>query len=461
MSEEVKEKFTAFIEDHPQFESFAGLIDLADNVGDPAFQPVEPLKPPIEVYIGNVHDDGGIGGFTIPLPTTMEKLQPFLDDEDITGWQDIEILEVMSDIDGLGNALDDAIKKTMSKDTLDELNYLAARIGALQGGNGHEMFAAAIETKRYNGSVAEIIDLTFPENLNRFDLMPAFTDEQYGEFLIDFAGDEYADAFNRLDNSDAEGDAALARHIEKLEKYVDKAAFGRDAIKEENGVLTDKGLLLGGDGIESVYHGSRDIPAEHRIFTEPGEICVQPMKLDDADIAATIVKLHAVYNGKMELAAHNIQTLLNGQDRDYLLLLNRGNIIFFPATEAYQRGSDASAIISSERPDATAFAVRINNRGENSVRGDLLELNGKALCANTSRHGVAPDRIDAVFSSGASKSYDLWSWAELPPHTREYIKSHEAHYPDSELANAARRYASFMGAHETVSVAAGVDGFLT
>jgi hypothetical protein len=422
---------------------------------------------PLRVYIENVHDDR-IGGFTMPLPTTMEALQPFLEGAEITGWQDMGILEVMSDIDGLGEVLTEAIKKTMSQDTPDELNYLAARLQTLQDGNGCEMFAAAVETKRYNGSVTELINLTFDENLNRFELLPAFSNEQYGDFLIEQVGvDVHENAFRRLENSEKPSDNELAKYIEKLEKYVDKAAYGRDAIKAENGVLTENGLRMGGNALREIYRGPQDIPAGHRIFTEPGETGKQPLKLDDVDIAATIMKLHAVCgDGNMFQAAGNLKMLFNGHDRDYLLLADRDNICLTPAIEAYKRGTETSAFISlamkssAERPDFMAFAVRVHSRGEDGVTGDLIELNGKALCANAARHAVVPDRIDVVFSNGAAKSYDLWSWAELSGHARDDIRDYTLHFPDSGLAEAARRYASFMGANETVGEAVGMDTFL-
>ena len=90
--------------------------------------------------------------------------------------------------------------------------------------------------------MAEIINLTYQENINCYDLLPAFTNEDYGDFLIEQVGiDEHANAFNRLEKSDEPEDNKLAKYIEKLEKYVDRSAYGRNAIKEENGVLTDKG----------------------------------------------------------------------------------------------------------------------------------------------------------------------------------------------------------------------------
>jgi hypothetical protein len=107
-----------------------------------------------------------------------------------------------------------------------------------------------------------------------------------------------------------------------------------------------------------------------------------------------------------------------------------------------------------------AFAVRVNDRGEGGIKGDLVELNAKALCENIRRHAAAPDRIDAVYSNGAHKSYDLWDWAELPSYAKDEIREHASHYPDDGTAEAARRYASFVGANETVSEAGSFDAFL-
>ncbi|MDR1070813.1 MAG: hypothetical protein LBL37_08550 [Gracilibacteraceae bacterium] len=201
--------------------------------------------------------------------------------------------------------------------------------------------------------------------------------------------------------------------------------------------------------------------------TTPGEAGKQLLKLNDVDIAATIMKLHAVCgDGNMFQAAGNLKMLFNGHDRDYLLLAGRDNVCLSPAIEAYKRGTETSAFISStmksseERPDFIAFAVRVHNRGEDGITGDLVELNGKALCANTSRHAVAPDRIDAVFLGGATKSYDLWSWAELPQYARDDIKDYKSHFPNSGLAEAAKRCASFMGANEAAGETVGTDTFL-
>ena len=57
-------------------------------------------------------------------------------------------------------------------DILNEINYLAARIYAISEFGGYDIFCSNIEAGRNCGSVAEMINLTFDDNLNRFDLQP-------------------------------------------------------------------------------------------------------------------------------------------------------------------------------------------------------------------------------------------------------------------------------------------------
>ena len=427
-----------------------------------------PSYSPLRAYIENAHDDS-IGGFTMPLPATPEMFKEFFDGAEITGWQDLEIVEVYSDINGLGEILTETVKKTMSPNMLDELNYLAARLQELHGDeHGYGIFAAAVEAKRHGGDITQIINITFAENINRFDCWPVFDEKEYGEILVNqFLQDEHAEAFVRLRDSENPADRAFAAHIEKLEAHVDKKAFGRTVAKEQDGVFTEHGYLIGGDDLQTLYHGPRDIPAEYRIFKAPDEIGKQPLTLCDADIAATVMQMHAVCNGSMDYAPDNLKTLFHEQNGDYLLLINRDDVFLSPVIEAYKRGTETSAFISlaakssAERPDFAAFAVRINSQGEDGVFGDFIELNGKALCANIARHAVAPDRVDVIYSNGASKSYDLWDWAELPTYAKDDIREHTPHYPDAALSEAAKRFYSLACANETVSEAVGADVFLT
>jgi hypothetical protein len=228
---------------------------------------------------------------------------------------------------------------------------------------------------------------------------------------------------------------------------------------------------LGGENIQAIYQGPQDIPAEHRIFTEPGE-AKHFLKLNNADIAATIMKLNAVCGGdNMLRAADNLKTLIGGKNRDYLLLINCDDIMLFPTIDAYKRGTEAYAttfLYSSksldEQADIRLFAIRVIDRGEDgkgSVTGDFIELNGKALCANIILHAAAPDGIDAVFLDGAEKSYDLRAWRDMLRYTREDVMDYTRHFSSGELAEAAGRYAFLTEANETSCKSVGVDTFLS
>ena len=225
------------------------------------------------VYIENIHNRN-IGGFTIPLPTSPADIRPFLDSTEIVDWRDMLISDAFapdgSDLWPLTNKLSDMVYATeMTPHKLNELNYLAVRVEGLDGYE-QEIFLANIEADRNCGSIAEMINLTFSDNINKFDVQPAFSPEMYGEFLVEqLYQDVHADAFDRLKDSDNEQNKDLAAYIEKLEQHADLKKVGLTAAKEENGVFTKQGYLRGGDeGLLEIYRSPEDIPQEHIIMHE-------------------------------------------------------------------------------------------------------------------------------------------------------------------------------------------------
>ena len=199
------------------------MTQLGDDVGDGevSVSDVSATTQPFSIYVQNIHT-GRYSETAIPFPADPAELRSFLDSMGIIDWQDIKNVEVStpdySDLSQLTNKLNDMLYDTeMTPHTLNELNYLAVRVGGLDG-YGQEIFLANIEAGRNCGSVAEIINLTFKENINRFDVQPAHAPEQYGDFLLEaFYQDVHADAFNRLKDSGNEQNKDLAAYIEKLE----------------------------------------------------------------------------------------------------------------------------------------------------------------------------------------------------------------------------------------------------
>jgi len=188
----------------------------------------------------------------------------------------------------------------MSKDALDELNYLAAKIAELDI-REHDVFSTVVGQQQHCGSVAEIINIM--ENLGNFDLQPAFDAAMLGEHLVDMEGDRHGEAFEKLYASNDETLRGVAKYMEYLEKHIDYAAFGKEYAENEQGIFTDNGYFTEFGEFQEGYRGSQDIPAEHRIFTAPDEICRAPLKFDDVDIAAAIMKLYAVSVDNLNTAA--------------------------------------------------------------------------------------------------------------------------------------------------------------
>ena len=445
---------------------------------------------PFSIYMENAYDPN-FRGFSIPLPATAEEMQPFFAEMNITEWREIKIFEVESDIRGLGVKLTDIISDNgLDSSTLDELNYLATRIEGMSE-TGFQIFAANIEAGRYAGSIAEMINLTFNENLNQFDVFPTFDDHDYGDILVNqFMADEHAIAFNRLKDSENPEDRALIAHIEKLEKHTDLAAFGRTTAKEEGGVFTEQGYLVGGkENLEQIYKGVQDIPAEHFLLSESARAAQRVIKIDDANIAEAIVKLHAVGCKSMTYAADNVKIFLDDHKRlatentgnhlsnHCILLFNRSDICITPAMEVCKRGSDMNkfalsitemATKGAGRSDIKIFAVRINNahsadaeKSGQDLRGDLIELTPHALQAHLTRYTAMPDRVDALHDNGTTKSYDLLQWGQmLQQQDGKSAGLYTLHYSDDALKEAAFKFGTFMGSHEMMSLADSFENYL-
>ncbi|MCL2374634.1 MAG: antirestriction protein ArdA [Treponema sp.] len=176
------------------------------------------------------------------------------------------IMDIRADIPGFAERLDEIIAQGAPHGSQAELDYLAERIEGL-GVGSREIFAANVEAGRNCGSVAEMINLTFDENLSRFHIQPAFNAEIYGEFLVGTAvQDTHADALSSLGASDDPAYRELAEYFERMAVFVDYEAYGMDAALKENGVFTEQGYLTGGDGgLLEIYRGPDDIPPKHAV----------------------------------------------------------------------------------------------------------------------------------------------------------------------------------------------------
>jgi hypothetical protein len=142
-----------------------------------------------------------------------------------------------------------------------ELAYLAAKVEGMDD-EQRKIFDAVTGLGWHCGSVIELINLT--ENLNCFELQPAFSEEAYGEHRLEWDYDDCAEVISRLEKSKDPAERSLAKHIQILHRAVDNEAYGYQLAKEEGGVFTSHGLISQESGLEAVYRGIQDLPEEYR-----------------------------------------------------------------------------------------------------------------------------------------------------------------------------------------------------
>lgn len=133
-------------------------------------------------------------------------------------------------------------------ENLDELNHLAKLLEELDESE-LVTFEATLDAGEHTSSVADMINLV--RNLDCYDLYPGISDDE-------MLGRTYVEDLELLDVP------------ENLRNYFDFEAYGRDVRINEDGHFAPGGYLLnnGSDFVE-LYHGTKDIPDEDRVFAYP------------------------------------------------------------------------------------------------------------------------------------------------------------------------------------------------
>jgi hypothetical protein len=364
---------------------------------------MENQTSPIQVYIENARDER-IGGFTIPLPITKEALAPWLMAIEASAGdpESIVIRDVRSSVDNLAAAL-------RGKDVaLDELNYLAAKIREMDP-LGMDVFLAALEGNRHTESIAEIIGIT--ENFGAFDLQPAFSEAQYGDFLLEEAKNDTAEALERLEKSNDPIDRKLAAHVLKLESLTDEATYGLAIAERENGVFTQQGYLTKIGEFREVYRGSFDIPREYRLFDGSQQTL---LKAAGVELAPFLMKLHATAGEYMHDAEYNLEALCARKSDKYLLLLDGKSANLTAAISVYECGtSDFDAWMNAtEALDTKAFAIHITE-AYGRITGDVEQLDLAERKRDIADHSIHAVSYKVIMKNGEKLEYAPAEWDAL------------------------------------------------
>jgi hypothetical protein len=379
---------------------------------------------PISVYIENAaHPE--YGGFTLPLPATREKIQPQLDGVGIGGEAEAAVKDVLSGTGGLADAV---FNRASSKPRLSELNYLAAKIQGLDSSE-REVFSAVVASKRHSGKVAELINIT--ENMDNFYLQPAYSAEQYGDFLLQEAKDNTAEAFERLEKSADPLDRELASHILELEANADAKACGRAAAEREGGVFTEYGYLTADKELQDVYRGPEDVPDEYRIFTgtevPEAQLAARNsapaahIKIENVDLPSFLMKMHALA-GDVDGARRSLQTLAEGGS-DFLLRIQDGTLTLYSADDAYYKFSEVYSLwIKPAEPGVRTFALAFYQRKSNAI-GGLYEADPSLVRENIKKYGTMRGITDEELQKRVQHTFSRTEWDSMGQYDRNYDRS--------------------------------------
>ena len=195
-----------------------------------------------EAYITNLgkYNEGEVVGETLKFPTTTEEVQALLKRIGVDGvrYEEFFITSFDGDVLGLYDYLTEY-------ENLDELNHLACLLSELDQSD-LEKFEAVIDCGSHTYSVADLINLT--QNLDCYEFYPDIENEEdLGRYFSE--------------------DLPIP---DELKDYFDYEAYGRDISINKSGHFAPGGYIVQTSGdFKEFYRDTKDIPAEHRVFSYP------------------------------------------------------------------------------------------------------------------------------------------------------------------------------------------------
>ena len=191
------------------------------------------------MFLGK-YNEGEVVGETLKFPTTTEEVQALLKriGVDEVRYEEFFITSFDGDVLGLYDYLTEY-------ENLDELNHLACLLSELDQSD-LEKFEAVIDCGSHTSSVADLINLT--QNLDCYEFYPDIENEEdLGRYFSE--------------------DLPIP---DELKDYFDYEAYGRDISINKSGHFAPGGYIVQTSGdFKEFYRDTKDIPAEHRVFSYP------------------------------------------------------------------------------------------------------------------------------------------------------------------------------------------------
>lgn len=406
---------------------------------------------PISVCL--VNPEGDSRGWWHGFPCTTEELQATLKEIGIP-----KDFIFTCDIYATDSHVQKHLPKNLHINNFDELNYLAARLGEMST-DEREIFEAVMEARLHCGSLKDIINVD--QNLDKFDIQPAYSPEDYGAFKVEMGRDEYAATMNSLEASSDPAERDFFTYVAGIEAHIDLVAYGKWCAENEGAVFTENGLLTELGGFQEIYKGIQDIPAEYKVFVMPAPESFLSVK--NTDLTALLAKMHAVGGEYMADMSYNLSTLESKRSAEYLMVMNGRNIFLTEAAHAYRRGTAAfdTVLNASETLDTKAFALHVTNVHDVHVMGDLVGINLRELQLDVLHHSIHPTHIDATTKFGKDVSFTPDEWTTLEPIDRDRLESWTRRFDSADHQAVRRHLDDVVGHHENNSKPISEDAFLS
>ena len=208
---------------------------------------------PLGVWIGNLgrYNEGALVGEWVRFPTSRDEIDAVMKR---IGIGTTDVFSQPYEEWFIGDY--DCYVKGMSKylgeyESLDELNYLTARIERMHD-DEFEKFIAAIEYGDNISNCKDLINLTY--SLEEYEHFPDIhSDKALGGYWMETF------APSRLED------------LGDMMPYFDYERYGRDIRTGQGGMFTEHGYISNWSGdFEEIYSGDlKDIPEKYLIFREP------------------------------------------------------------------------------------------------------------------------------------------------------------------------------------------------
>lgn len=195
---------------------------------------------PFQVYITPLDNEKTTGEW-VSFPTTPEAMKELFLRLDI-GPSDWNIINVECNVYGIRDVV-------WQCESLDELNYLAAKLDELDEAS-IGTYQSLIEIDKHCDSVPELINLT--DNLDCYDVEPEIY--SYDDLARYVLFDRDSHSYNRST-------------LEMLEDYIDYEGFGRSVADGEDGTLAENCYISpSGSTFVEIYDGNpATIPDQYRV----------------------------------------------------------------------------------------------------------------------------------------------------------------------------------------------------